>query len=199
MENPAITNHEIHPLISQRWSPRAFDNKLVETEKLAQLFEAARWAASCFNDQPWTFIIATKDDAANYQKMLDCLVPANVVWAQFAPVLGLVVAQKSFKQNGKPNAWGEYDSGQAAATLVLQATALNLVAHQMGGFDAAKAIATFNIPDTAKPLAAIAIGYEGAASNLPPDLQEREKAARDRYPSNSFVFTGEWGNSASFV
>ena len=199
MENPAITNHEIHPLISQRWSPRAFDNKLVETEKLAQLFEAARWAASCFNDQPWTFIIATKDDAANYQKMLDCLVPANVVWAQIAPVLGLVVAQKSFKQNGKPNAWGEYDSGQAAATLVLQATALNLVVHQMGGFDAAKAIATCNIPDTAKPLAAIAIGYEGVASNLPPDLQEREKAARDRYPLNSFVFTGEWGNSASFV
>lgn len=199
MENPAITNHEIDPLISQRWSPRAFDSKLIETEKLAQLFEAARWAASCFNDQPWTFIIATKDDVANYQKMLDCLVPANVVWAQFAPVLGLVVAQKNFKQNGKPNAWGEYDSGQAAATLVLQATALNLVAHQMGGFDAAKAITTFNIPDTAKPLAAIAIGYKGAASNLPQDLQEREKATRDRYPLNSFVFTSEWGNSASFV
>jgi len=199
MENPAITNHEIHPLISQRWSPLAFDSKLVETEKLAQLFEAARWTSSCFNDQPWTFIVATKDDAANYQKMLDCLVPANVVWTQFAPVLGLVVAQKNFKKNGKPNAWGEYDSGQAAATLVLQATALNLVAHQMGGFDAAKAIATFNIPDTAKPVSAIAIGYEGAASNLPPDLQEREKAARNRYPLNSFVFTGEWGNSASFV
>ena len=171
----------------------------METEKLAQLFEAARWSASCFNDQPWTFIIATKDDTVNYQKLLDCLVPANVVWAQVAPVLGLVVAQKNFKHNGKPNAWGEYDSGQAAATLVLQATALNLVVHQMGGFDADKAIATFNIPETAKPIAAIAIGYAGETSNLPPDLQERETAPRARQPLSSFVFTGEWGSSATFV
>lgn len=199
MKNPAIANHELHPLIAQRWSPRAFDSQLVEAEKLAQLFEAARWASSCFNDQPWTFIIATKDDALNHQKMLDCLVPANVVWAQFAPVLGLIVAQKNFKHNGKPNSWGEYDAGQAAATLVLQATALNLVAHQMGGFDPAKAIATFSIPETARPVAAIAIGYAGDANNLPPDLQEKEKAPRDRYPSASFVFTGSWGNSAPFV
>jgi nitroreductase len=199
MENPAITNHEIHPLIAQRWSPRAFDSKLVEAQKLAQLFESARWTSSCFNDQPWTFIVATKDDSVNYQKMLDCLVSANVVWAQMAPVLGLVVAQKNFKHNGKPNAWGEFDAGQAAATLVLQATALNLVAHQMGGFDAAKAIATFNIPETAKPVAAIAIGYEGEANSLSPELQDREKAIRDRYPLTSFVFTGAWGNSASFV
>lgn len=199
MEKPAITNHEIHPLIAQRWSPRAFDSKLVETEKLAQLFEAARWTPSCFNDQPWTFIVATKDDTVNYQKMLDCLVPANIVWAQVAPVLGLVVAQKTFKHNGKPNAWGEYDAGQAAATLVLQATALNLVAHQMGGFDAAKAIATFNIPETARPVAAIAIGYAGETSNLPADLQERENAPRDRHPLSSFVFTSTWGNSAPFV
>jgi nitroreductase len=199
MKKPAITNHELHSLITQRWSPRAFDSQLVEPEKLAQLFEAARWASSCFNDQPWTFIVATKDDTVNYQKMLDCLVPANVVWAQVAPVLGLIVAQKNFKHNGKPNAWGDYDAGQAAATLVLQATALNLVAHQMGGFDAAKAIATFNIPETACPVAAIAIGYAGATNNLPPELQERETAPRDRYPSSSFVFTGTWGNSASFV
>ncbi|WP_434685474.1 nitroreductase family protein [Pseudanabaena minima] len=199
MENPATTDHEIHPLIAQRWSPRAFDNKPVETEKLAQLFEASRWASSCFNDQPWTFIVATKDDTVNYQKLLDCLVPANVVWAQVAPVLGLIIAQKNFKHNGKPNAWGEYDAGQAAATLVLQATALDLVAHQMGGFDAAKAIATFNIPETAKPIAAIAIGYAGETSNLPPELQERENAPRARHPLSSFVFSGEWGNSASFV
>ncbi|WP_236579953.1 nitroreductase family protein [Pseudanabaena sp. lw0831] len=199
MENPAITDHEIHPLIAQRWSPRAFDSKHIETEKLAQLFEAARWSASCFNDQPWAFIMATKDDTANYQKLLDCLVPANVIWAQVAPVLGLVVAQKTFKHNGKPNAWGEYDAGQAAATLVLQATALNLVVHQMGGFDPAKAISTFNIPETAKPVAAIAIGYAGETSNLPTDLQERETAPRARAPLSSFVFTGEWGSSAPFV
>jgi nitroreductase len=199
MENPAITDYAIHPLIAQRWSPRAFDNKPVETAKLAQLFEAARWTSSCFNDQPWTFIVATKDDTVNYQKLLDCLVPANVVWAQVAPVLGLIIAQKNFKHNGKPNAWSEYDAGQSAATLVLQATALDLVAHQMGGFDAAKAIAAFNIPETAKPVAAIAIGYAGETSNLPTDLQERETAPRERNPLSSFVFTGEWGNSASFV
>ena len=198
MKNLAVSDHELHPIIAQRWSPRAFDSKLVEPEKLAQLFEAARWASSCFNDQPWVFVVATKDDTVNYQKMLDCLVPANVVWAQVAPVLGLVVAQKNFKHNGKPNAWGEYDAGQAAATLVLQATALNLVVHQMGGFDAVKAIATFNIPETAKPVAAIAIGYEGDSSDLSLELQEREKAARSRQPLTSFVFTGKWGNSAPF-
>lgn len=199
MENPAITNHKIHPLIAQRWSPRAFDSKLVEPEKLAKLFEAARWASSCFNDQPWAFIVATKDDTVNYQKLLDCLVPFNASWAQVAPVLGLVIAQKNFKHNDKPNAWGEYDAGQAAATLVLQATALDLVAHQMGGFDADKAIAAFNIPDTAKPIAAIAIGYAGEPSNLPAELQERETAPRVRNPLSSIVFTGEWGNSATFV
>ena len=198
MKNLAVSDHELHPIIAQRWSPRAFDSKLVEPEKLAQLFEAARWASSCFNDQPWAFVVATKDDTVNYQKMLECLVPANVVWAQVAPVLGLVVAQKNFKHNGKPNAWGEYDAGQAAATLVLQATALNLVVHQMGGFDAVKAIATFNIPETAKPVAAIAIGYEGKSSDLSLELQEREKAARSRQPLTSFVFTGKWGNSAPF-
>ena len=199
MENPAITNHQIHPLIAQRWSPRAFDSKLVEPEKLAQLFESARWASSCFNDQPWGFIVATKDDGINYPKMLNCLVPFNIVWAQAAPVLGLVIAQKNFKHNGKPNAWGEYDAGQAAATLSLQATALGLVTHQMGGFDADKAIATFNIPETARPIAAIAIGYEGIASNLPPELQAKETSPRDRQPLSSFVFTGEWGKSATFI
>ncbi|PZV15504.1 MAG: nitroreductase [Pseudanabaena sp.] len=199
MDNPAINDHKIHALIAQRWSPRAFDSRPVETDKLAQLFEAARWSSSCFNDQPWTFIVATKDDTVNYQKLLDCLVPANVSWAQVAPVLGLIIAQKNFKHNGKPNAWGEYDAGQAAATLVLQAAALNLVAHQMGGFDPAKAIATFSIPETARPIAAIAIGYEGETNNLPPDLQEREIAPRTRYPLSSFVFTGEWGNAAQFV
>lgn len=200
MEKIAITDHEIHPLIAKRWSPRAFDSsKSVETEKLAQIFEAARWSSSCFNDQPWVFIVATKDDTVNYQKMLDCLVPFNVSWAQAAPVLGLVVAQKNFKHNGKPNAFGEYDAGQAVATLVLQATALDLVAHQMGGFDAEIAIASFNIPETAKPVAAIAIGYAGEVSNLPVDLQERENAPRERQALSSFVFTGEWGNAASFV
>jgi nitroreductase len=200
MEKVAITNHEIHPLIAKRWSPRAFDSsKSVETEKLAQIFEAARWSSSCFNDQPWVFIVATKDDTVNYQKMLDCLVPFNVSWAQAAPVLGLIVAQKNFKHNGKPNAFGEYDAGQAVATLVLQATALDLVAHQMGGFDAEIAIASFNIPETAKPVAAIAIGYAGEVSNLPTDLQERENEPRQRQALSSFVFTGEWGNAASFV
>lgn len=113
--------------------------------------------------------------------------------------MDLIIAQKNFKHNGKPNAWGEYDAGQAAATLVLQATALNLVAHQMGGFDPAKAIATFSISETARPIAAIAIGYEGETNNLPQDLQEREIAPRTRYPLSSFVFTGEWGSSAPFV
>ncbi|MEE3718981.1 nitroreductase family protein [Tumidithrix elongata RA019] len=199
MEKPAVTDFEIHDAIAQRWSPRAFDRKPVEAEKLNKLFEAARWSASCFNDQPWNFIVATQTDTIAYQQLLDCLVPANIVWAQAAPVLILAVARKAFKHNGKPNDWAEYDCGQAVATLSVQATSMGLVLHQMAGFMADKAIATFKLPENFKPMAAIALGYPGELSSLPPDLQAKETATRDRYPLSSFVFTGEWGKHIPFA
>lgn len=199
MEKPAVTDHEILPLIAKRWSPRSFASTPVEPEKLCSLFEAARWSASCFNDQPWSLIVATQADTVNYQKLLDCLVPGNQAWAQAAPVLMLVLAQKTFKHNGSPNQWGEYDTGQAIGTLAVQATSMGLFLHQMGGFEADKAIAAFKLPEHVKPMAAAALGYAGEISNLPPDLQEKELTPRSRHPISSFVFTGEWGKPTSFV
>ncbi len=202
MEKPAVTNYEIHPLLAKRWSPRAFANTPVEIEKLRSLFEAAHWAASCFNDQPWNFIVATKSEPEAFQKILDCLVPGNSTWAQAAPVLIIAVAQTTFKHNNSPNKWGEYDLGQAAATLTIQAVSMGLFLHQMGGFDADKVIATFKLPENTKPMAAIALGYPGDPNSLSPDLQEKELAPRSlasRHPLSSFVFTGEWGSPSPFL
>ncbi len=199
MEKPAVTDHEILPSIAQRWSPRAYASTPVEAEKLCSLFEAARWSASCFNDQPWNFIVATKVETLAYQQILECLVPFNQAWAQAAPVLIVAIASQNFKHDGKPNAWGEYDLGEAVATLAVQATSMGLQMHQMAGFEPEKVISTFKLPAHFKPMASIALGYPGEVSSLPPDLQERETAARSRHPLSSFVFTGEWGQPASFT
>jgi nitroreductase len=122
--------------------------------------------------------------------MLDCLVPFNISWAQAAPVLGLVIAQKNFKHNGKPNAFGEYDSGQATATLVLQATALDLVAHQMGGFDKTKAVETFELGEELIPLVVVAIGKQGSIDQLDDEMSVRESAPRVRKELSDIVLRG---------
>ena len=129
----AETSVPIHTLISERWSPRAFANRAVEPEKLRELFEAARWAASSYNGQPWYFIVATKEHGANYKKMLDSFVEFNQSWAKGAPALALSVAKLKFDHNGEPNRHALHDVGQAAANLSLQAHALGLAVHQMAG------------------------------------------------------------------
>ncbi len=199
MEKPAPSPYPLAPIIARRWSPRAFDSRPVARETLQVLIEAARWSSSCFNDQPWNFIVAAREDTATYDKLFNCLVPANQVWAQAAPVLMLVVARQQFRHDGSPNQWAAYDCGQAMATLVLQALDLGLFAHQMGGFVAATAIASFGIPEGFTPIAAVAIGYPGDISHLPPDLQERERAPRSRRPATEFTFGSTWGQPASFL
>jgi nitroreductase len=199
MQKIAVTDHEIVAAIAERWSPRAYASTPVESEKLCSLFEAARWSASCFNDQPWNFIVARKADTVAYQQIVDCLVPFNQAWAQAAPVLMIAIASKNFKHDDKPNAWGEYDLGEAVATLAVQATSMGLRMHQMAGFEPDKVISTFKLPDNFKPMAAIALGYPGEVSSLSPDLQAKELAPRTRQPLANFVFTGAWGKSAPFT
>ena len=121
LQKTAETSAPIHNVISRRWSPRAFDSSPVEPEKLISLFEAARWAASSYNAQPWFFIVATKDDSDRFKKILDCFVEFNQSWAKNAPVLALSVARLKFEHNGEPNRHAFHDVGQAAATLALQA------------------------------------------------------------------------------
>ena len=195
MEKPAVTDYPIHELIRRRWSPRAFASRPVEPEKLASLFEAARWAPSSFNGQPWHYIVATKDDEAGFAHLLNCLRPQNIQWAQHAPVLILAVAQLAISAERGPNRHAFHDVGLANENLVLQAVALGLVSHQMAGFFPDKARETFDIPEGYEALTAIAVGYPGNPEKLPPDTKARELQPRERRPLSAFVFADAWGHT----
>ena len=199
MEKPAPTNHPIHDLLRQRWSPRAFAPRPVEREKLLSLLEAARWAPSSFNEQPWSFIVATKEVPAEFEQLLNCLVDFNQGWAKAAPVLMFSVARLTFSRNDKPNRHAYHDIGLATENLALQAVALGLVAHQMAGFDGAKAREVFAIPAGFEPVAAIAVGYQGNPTTLPEKMRQGELAPRERKPMADFVFTGRWGKTSPVV
>lgn len=196
MQNkPAITGVKIHNIIEKRWSPRAFDaDKPVSHDDLLALLEAARWAPSCFNDQPWRFVVCDKaSNDSGWQNALAVIVEKNRLWAKNAPVLILVVAMENFNHNGQPNRWAMYDTGAASVNLCLQATALGLVVHQMGGFDAEKAREVFNLPDDCKPMAMLAVGYQTDVDVLDDDFKEAELAARSRIALNERFYAGQWG------
>jgi nitroreductase len=195
MEKPAQTNYPVHDLIRQRWSPLAFGDRFVTEDTLKSLFEAARWAASCFNEQPWRFIVASKENPAEYEQLLSCLVPANQRWAKTAPVLMVSIAKLSFTRNGNANRFGFYDTGLAMGNFTLQAESLGLRVHQMGGFDIEKTRSLYNIPEDFEPIAAIACGYPGDDSLLEEDLRERAMLPRDRKPFDEMFFRQNWENS----
>ena len=195
MQKPAIPQTPIHEIIANRWSPRAYDaNKSVSQEQVTALLEAARWAPSCFGDQPWRFIVWNKaQDAAAWQQAFDCIVPNNQTWVKDAPVLLLICADTLFSHNQTPNKWAQYDTGAAALSLCLQATSMGLVTHQMGGFNSDKTRETFAIPEQYTPIAMLAVGYEGDANTLPDDLKARELAERKRKALGELFFKGSWG------
>ena len=199
MDKPAQAQYPIHDLLQKRWSPRAFSDRPVGADKLRSLFEAARWAPSSFNEQPWSLIVATKDDQANYDRLLQCLLEGNRAWARHAPVLMLSVAKLRFEEDGEPNREAFHDVGLAVENLVIQATALGLMVHQMAGFDVQKARETFEIPYGYEPVAAIAIGYTGDPALLPDRLRARELAPRSRKPLQDSVFAGRWGRVSPLV
>jgi nitroreductase len=198
MQKPAPTNFPVHTLIRERWSPRAFDSKPVQPAVLASLFEAARWAPSSNNEQPWTYLLAKKDDAENFAKTLSVLVEFNASWAKEAPVLVIAVSRLNF-HNGTPNRNAFYDTGAATALLSVEATARGLAVHQMAGFDPAKAKQVFEIPEDCEPIAAIALGYPGDPGSLPDKLRDREVAPRTRKPLTEFVMSGRWGHTSPIV
>jgi len=196
MEKLAETQVPIHEVIGKRWSPRAFAPRPVESEKLLSVFEAARWASSASNEQPWAFVLAASDDPKNYEGMLGVLVDFNRGWANQAPVLILTLAHTQFEKDGRPNRHAFYDLGQAAANLSLQATALGLATHPMAGFDAEAARQRFAVPAGWEPVSVIALGYPGDPDSLNETLRQRELAQRKRKPLRSLVFSGTWGNPA---
>ena len=199
MLKPAATDVTLHELIRNRWSPRAFAEKLVPPEVLRSLFEAARWAPSSNNEQPWAYLVATKDNPENFAKMLGVLVEFNANWAKHAPVLALSVAHAKTQRDGKPNRVALHDVGSATAQLTFEANARGLQVYQMAGFDAEKARETFAIPPDWEPVAALAIGYPGDPESLPEKLRDRELAPRTRKPAGEFVMSGSWGHTAPFV
>jgi nitroreductase len=199
MQKPASTGYPILDLLRQRWSPRAFADRPVEPEKLRILVEAARWAPSCYNEQPWSFIVATKENRAEFDRLLSCLVEGNARWARHAPVLMLSVAKLTFDRNNKPNRHAVHDVGLAVENLVIQGMALGLYVHQMAGFHLDKAREVYAIPEGHEPVAAMVIGYLGDSAGLPDDLREREMAPRTRKSLESFVFGGRWGRPAFFT
>ena len=194
MEKPADTQYPIHDLIKRRWSPRAFSDQPVEAEKLRMLLEAARWAPSSNNEQPWRFIVATKDHETEWNRLLDCLVEGNRKWAYRAPALILSVASLNFQEDSTPNRHAFHDTGMAVENLVLQATALGLSTHQMAGFDVEKARADLKIPSGYEPVAMIAVGYPGDLASLSDRLRERELRSRSRQLISEWTFSGQWGD-----
>jgi nitroreductase len=198
MKKTATVEHDVHELIRERWSPRAFDPRPMERAKLLSLLEAARWAPSCYNEQPWRFILAEKNDTPSFERLLACLLEGNQIWARHAAVLLLTVAKLEFDHNGQPNRHAFHDVGMASENLTLQATALGLAAHFMGGYHVEKARELLGIPTGYEPVAAAALGYPGDPSILPDRLREREQASRQRVPLTELIFAGTWGTHPSW-
>ncbi|NEP78096.1 MAG: nitroreductase family protein [Okeania sp. SIO3C4] len=199
MEKPTDNQYPINELLKQRWSSLAFTDKMVSSEVLLSLLEAARWSPSSFNEQPWSFIVATKENPTEYERLFSCIVEGNQPWASLAPVLMLSVTKLSFDRNNKPNRHAFHDVGLAVASLTFQATEMGLRVRQMAGFHVDKARELYKISAEYEPVTAIAIGYPAEPDILPESLRERELSPRSRKPMSSFVFTGEFGKTASFI
>ena len=194
----ADTNHPIHHLLHQRWSPRAFAARPVEQAKLMSLIEAARWSPSGSNSQPWSFIVAAQEDAVTFGKLVDCLNPSNAEWAAQAPVLILSVAQ-TVNSAGKPMRYAFHDVGMAEMSLIVQAMALDLHVHPMAGFSAERACAAFAIPEDHEPVAMLAVGYLGAPEQLNERRRSQELEPRTRKALHEFVFAARWGEAAPLL
>jgi nitroreductase len=191
------SDYSVHPLIASRWSPRAYNPRPIESEKLQRIFEAARWTASSNNLQPWYFMVGLKGDEV-YQKIFDSLVEFNQLWSVNAPVLVLAIAKTTNTKN-EVNKSYSYDLGQSVAMLSLQAMAEGIYTHQMGGFDASAVTLSLEIPEEYIVLVAFTLGYPGNAGILHPNLQKLEMSPRIRRSVSESVFTGSFGHKADFL
>jgi nitroreductase len=194
-DRKAVTSAPIDDLLAKRWSPRAFDaSRPVSREQLAALLEAARWAPSCNGDEPWRYLVWDRSrDTEGWQKAFDCLSENNRKWCRNVPVLMLSCAGSVFGHSGKPNRYAQHDTGMADLSIALQAVALGLAAHQMGGYDAQKARAAFGIPEEYTPIAMIAVGYQASPDVLDEETKQKELRPRTRKPLATHFFEGAWG------
>lgn len=194
-----VPDHPVHALVTARFSPYAWADRSVEEADLAALFEAARWAASSYNEQPWRFIVARREAPEAHARLLSTLVEGNQVWARSAPVLAIGLISTRFARNDKPNKAAHHDLGLAAGNLSFEATARGLAVHQMIGIEPDRVREVYAVPDEIEPLTALAIGYAGEPETLEEGLRERDLTARTRRPLNDFVFEERFGQSAKFA
>jgi nitroreductase len=195
---PPESEAPVLDVIRQRWSPVIYAPRTVEPQKLLSVFEAARWAPSSFNEQPWSFLVARKEEPEEFARMLSCLVPGNVAWAQHVPVLLISVAKRQFEHNHQPNRHALHDTGIATGFLMLQAAVLGLAAHGMAGFDAEKARQLYEIPESHEAVAAIGLGYPGDEQGAPEELRKRN-VRKSRRTLDQFVFSSRWGQTSLLV
>ena len=194
----ATADYPIHPLLQERWSPRAFEARLVEPAKLRSILEAARWAPSGGNGQPWHFVVATKENEEEYAKLASCLTPGNAEWATQAPVLILTVAQM-VTSSGRKNGHAFHDMGLATQNLAIQATSLDLYVHPMAGFSVDTARTLYGIPEEYEPVTMLAVGYLGDPETLAEQRRQQELTPRVRKPLSEFVFGASWGRPSPLV
>ena len=196
----AQTSKPIHDLLARRWSPRAFDpNRPVARDQLRTLLEAGRWAPSCNGDEPWRYLIWDKGrDPQGWQKAYDCLNENNKKWVKNVTLLMMSCAGSAFEATGKPNRWTQHDTGAASVSMALQAVAMGLVIHQMGGWDADKARAAFAIPPEYTPMAMIAVGYQASPDILDDETKAKELRPRGRKPLAERFYEGGWGKGVAF-
>lgn len=199
MIKEASVEHPIHELIAKRWSPYGYSDRPVSDEDLCSLFEAARWAPSSYNEQPWSYIIARKENSDEFEQLLSCLVEANQAWARQAPVLVLGIVTLRFSRNDKLNAAAEHDLGLAAGNLCIEAADRGISIHQMIGILPDRAREIYEIPEGSKALTGIAIGYAADTETLSDAYKERDLAPRKRKQLKNFVFSGKWDVSSELV
>lgn len=198
-QKKAITEYPINELLTERWSPYAFDSRPVSASDLCSLFEAARWAPSSYNEQPWQYVVATQRDPEQFERLLSCLNEANQVWAKVAPVLALGVVKMNFTLNAQANKAAVHDLGLASASLSLEATARGLYVHQMIGILPDKAREIYGIPQGFEAWTGLAIGYLGEINTLSDTLKQRDLSPRQRKPLQEFVFSDKWAQPASIL
>jgi nitroreductase len=199
MSVPTLSTYPIQPLIADRWSPYAFDDRRVAKEDLVALLEAARWSASAANEQPWSYFVATRDEPAEFARLLSCVEDVNLPWAKFAAVLMLGCARLTLERTGEPYETAEHDLGLASANLVFEATARGLGVHQMIHIHRDLARRLYQIPEGVKPVAGLAVGYAGGGERLPDALRKEDLTRHPRKPLDAFVFSGSWAQASSLV
>lgn len=199
-DRTADTRHPILDVLTKRYSPYVYESRPVENSDLLSCFEAAAWAASSYNEQPWRFIVAKRENTKEFDRVLECLLEANQVWAKNAGVLILAAVSTQFQKNQKPNRVAIHDLGLAMGNFSIQATSLGLAVHQMAGVNLSKVRSEFKLPDDIEPVTAIAVGYAGdpgQADNQ--DLADRDRGSRSRKPLSEFVFETTFGQAADWT